>query len=280
MADDDFTDQDDEEILRKWQEEAGKDDDDKDDAMEGDKDGRDGAGREAAGDEYDKYRKSWQKRLDKEVYRRKKLETELANARKEWDEKQREIDEARKKSASEKLKELDAKMDKAAEEQDLLELRKLQKEEREIRESANETPKRTPKREVNRLAMEWVTTNHEWFSQDGDSFDEAKRKRALSINRALISEGYDDNSEAFYQELDNRLNANRTRKVKPRDEANEDDDEDADLPAAAPAARTPSSPPRRGRRPTKDDLAAMRKYGYDPNNPKHRDTWMRRDEEL
>lgn len=58
-------------------------------------------------------------------------------------------------------------------------------------------------------AKAWFERNKSWF---GESGDQELTQTALRINSALLSEGWDDKSSDYYQELDRRVNAYAKRK--------------------------------------------------------------------
>lgn len=110
-------------------------------------------------------------------------------------------------------------------------------------------------------ASDWIARN-KWFkATDGGELS----KQAISISLELEQSGYNRNDPALYQELDRRLSAFKPKKA----------------PNAAPVHRGGG---RDGgtttRRVTEADKDTMRMFGYDPNNAKHRENWLKRNDPL
>ena len=110
-------------------------------------------------------------------------------------------------------------------------------------------------------ASDWIARN-KWFkATDGGELS----KQSIAISLELEQSGYNRNDPALYQELDRRLAAHKPRKA----------------PNAAPVhrggGRDGGTP---GRRVTEADKDSMRLFGYDPNNAKHRETWLKRNDPL
>lgn len=124
---------------------------------------------------------------------------------------------------------------------------------------------------------QWLKEN-DWFMSGKDP-SAAEIARLLDVK--LQEEGYDPADVEMYQELDRRLEAagvRKTGRAKP-------------AAAAPPAQRPPRSPvaassadgqgpapAKPTRRITQDDLANMRKWGYDPRKETDRRAWLKRND--
>ena len=125
-------------------------------------------------------------------------------------------------------------------------------------------PKPQPTEAPAQLAPEaeaWISRN-KWFKQGGG---DDLSKRAIDISIELEQAGYDRNSPDLYRELDKRLEAHKPKKQ----------------PNAAPVhrggGRDGAGNPRRL---TEMDKATMKMFGYNPNDAKHRETWLKRNDPL
>lgn len=114
---------------------------------------------------------------------------------------------------------------------------------------------------------DWMETNQKWFN--GEAANRSRVSVADSLFNVLKAEGYDEDDPELYAELDKRLVAAGIK------------------PARKPAATTVApnryaganeSSPRKGF--TQADMATMRKYGMDPNNPAHRAAYLNRNAPL
>lgn len=123
---------------------------------------------------------------------------------------------------------------------------------------------------------QWLKSN-DWFMSGADP-SAAEIARLLDVK--LQEEGYDPTDVEMYQELDRRLEAAGVRKT------------GRAKPAAAPTAQRPPrspvaassadgqgpAPAKPARRITQDDLANMRKWGYDPRKETDRRAWLKRND--
>jgi hypothetical protein len=109
-------------------------------------------------------------------------------------------------------------------------------------------------------AQAWINRNQRWFK---DGRFAAQTNAAYAINKALLDEGKDPTSDAFYAELDRRLHdsVRLPQDVMPRK---------ATSPVDAGESRDPG-PSRSPKRVvlTTADITQMRTFGLDPENKEH-----------
>ena len=110
-------------------------------------------------------------------------------------------------------------------------------------------------------AKNWIARNSWFQAESGDE----RSKQAIAISLELEQAGYDRHDAALYQELDKRLTALKPKRA----------------PNAAPVhrggGRDGGQP---GRRITESDKDSMKLFGFDPNNAKHRESWLKRNDSL
>jgi len=133
-----------------------------------------------------------------------------------------------------------------------------------------------PARTVNAEAEKWMAANNSWYSRSGF---ERQTRVANEVDAKLASEGYDQTSPEYFEEMDKRL-----RKRLPGFFDDQEDHESSDR----------DTPPRKRTRPGNtvagvdgddrgavravqsgkvtlgpEDFAVMRRFGLDPKNPEH-----------
>ena len=122
---------------------------------------------------------------------------------------------------------------------------------------------------ANPRASAWIERNKAWFNNPRFS---TQREIALAIDEELDAEGYDKYSAEYFAELDKRLDAELPgfRTRKPKADAG-----GKKQPVAAAGSASSGS----GKKPsntitlTKADLADMASWGLDPSNKEHRKTY-------
>lgn len=237
------------------------------------------------------------KRINKEVSKRKALAEERDRLAAERERIQRERDEAMSRLAKyeerqdedlkSKVDDIKARRDKALDEGDLAEYNKLNDElldariELRDRSTRRPAPKQEEERDtghqqIPKASSEWVQSNRDWLMADP-----ANQELAKSIEQKLVRKhgGY---TNELYRELSKRLAAVSDDYV--YDDVEEDTEEPAPRGNTAGVPRdsyddAPSSK-RSGGKLTRADLAAMAKFGFDPNSPKDRKAWISRNAEL
>ena len=259
----------------------------------------------------DKYNVKINKRIGKEVKKRKVLEEELQAERSKNKRLQEEIAESRKVLSSfedqqdEDLKtkadDIKARRDKALDEGDLNTYKDLNDEWTEAQIELRERSRRPKKQAadndgqddggkrnggsgMSEPASDWVSSNSDWLGQD-----KSKTTRAQEIERALAHEGYSVHDPELYRELDRRL----AREFDDNSDLTIGGDDDLDDEVDLRGQRQSSSagvpretggddrPSRRGsQKLTRSDLVSMQKYGFDPNSPTDRKAWINRNAEL
>lgn len=236
------------------------------------------------------------KRINKEVSKRKALAEERDRLAAEREQIQRERDEARARLAKyeerqdedlkAKVDDIKARRDKALDEGDLAEYNKLNDELLDARiELRDRSTRRPAPREDNddrqpaaipKASSAWVERNRDWLMADP-----ANQELAKSIEQKLVRKhgGYTDE---LYRELSKRL-------ASVSDDYVYDDVAEDDFEEPAPRGNTAGVPrdsydeptsQRRSGKLTRADLAAMAKFGMDPNSPKDRKAWINRNAEL
>jgi hypothetical protein len=139
----------------------------------------------------------------------------------------------------------------------------------EKKETAPPKAPETQRQDIAPEAAAWLANNGEWFD---DPSKQRYRDYAISVEQRLLRQGYAPDDPDLYQELDRTLHkqfpglfGKKQRQSSPPV-------------SGVPRGESPPSKPRN--RLTKDDLAKMRKYSFDPNNPEHRKAWLLKDKEL
>ena len=111
-------------------------------------------------------------------------------------------------------------------------------------------------------AVKWIRKNS-WFRRNGKL-----TAKAVEISRELEYEGYDVNDPDLYQELDKRLKPHRQRMNK------------GQRPSVSGVSRGGGREKPSGKTLSREDKATMSTFGFDPNNPKDKAMWLRRNEPL
>lgn len=115
---------------------------------------------------------------------------------------------------------------------------------------------------------QWLRANP-WFMKNDDP---KAAEFARLLDASLQEEGYSPDDPAMYAELDKRLHGLVPRLAKPV--------KAPPKPKVAGSSAEGQSPPSTTAKPqrklTSDDLAKMKRYGFDPNKPEHRKHWLRR----
>lgn len=236
-------------------------------------------------DEFDdaEYGKRVQKRISKEVSKRKALETTLSQQQAYIQQLQQRLqgieqrfsheDEQKQQSeASKKLEELKAARRKAYEEGDLDAYDKLDDEYLEAKAEAivnRSRPLQQPQRQAPQQPAQdipspmksWMAEHAGWFNAAPEHA--AKVRAANALFDTLTSEGFDENDPQTYAELNKRLSAAGVIAKRARDPM-----------GAAPQQRYAGGPSS-SREFSNEDARIMRKYGMDPNDPKVRAAYMR-----
>lgn len=236
-------------------------------------------------DEFDdaEYGKRVQKRISKEVSKRKALETTLSQQQAYIQQLQQRLqgieqrfsheDEQKQQSeASRKLEELKAARRKAYEEGDLDAYDKLDDEYLEAKaeaivnksrpqQPARQPVQQAPTQDIPTPMKGWMAEHSSWFNAAPEHA--AKVRAANALFDTLTSEGFDENDPQTYAELNKRLSAAGVIAKRARDPM-----------GAAPQQRYAGGPSS-SREFSNEDARIMRKYGLDPNDPKVRASYMR-----
>jgi len=247
------------------------------------------------------YGQKVQKRIHKEISKRKTWETKYQQKESEAERYKRELKEARDKlagyetredeSLTNRTKELTERRDAALAAGELTEYNKLNDEltdvKIELRERArmrNRQPE--PEKEDDAVqtnkasniaapAQAWIDENTDWIGKD-----QKKTATAARLERQLFSEGYSAEDPQTYEELDRRLSA--------LEGGNETEYEEEEEPPQQRLGATSGVPRDTGSRQNRnrsgklnsDDLRAMRRSGMNPDNPEHRKAWLQRNNPL
>lgn len=231
-----------------------------------------------------------QKRIKQEIDRRKALEAQLAEERAMREQYEAELAEHRK-SQEEGLKaradDLKKQRDAALEEGDLElatklgdEYHLLQYDLRERERAKNEKPavrKEEPQDEgidndrpagkgPTKAAQRWMRRNSEWINANSEASRE-RLEKAIEIERELLGMGYTTDDDDLYLEIDRRLAGGGRRQQ--RGSAFAGLDQDGGEGSGG-----------RPRRLTESDKRAMRAMNLRPENPKHREAWLKRNDPL
>jgi hypothetical protein len=253
---------------------------------------------EGTGDDEDleTYGKRVQKRIGKEVSKRKVVETERDQFKSEAQRYREELERARKrlseyeeqddKNLEDREKDLIARRAKALDEGEMKEYNELNDElmdlkvERRTRKVIKPEPEPVPAKEdttsrVSEATRKWVDQNSDWLNSD-----KAKAAEAVKIERQLIKEGYSTSDPDLYQELDKRLNGGTDDDESIEDLLEEDErPQQRGATTGVPRDRGTRQAGKRGRL-TRDDLVRMKRANLDPNNPEHRKAWIKRNDPL
>lgn len=234
----------------------------------------------------DQYGQKVQKRIAKEVYKRRSLETSLAEHQAYIAQLHQRLsgieqrfageDQVRQESEAERrLEELRNARRKAYDEGDLDEYEKLDDQYLEARAEvlarkqgqgngprtgqAPATPQAQPG--VPEPMAGWMADNRAWFNNEQGNA--AKVRSANAMFDVLIAEGFDQHDPATYAELDRRLTGAGIKAKRSRDPM-----------GANSTSRVSGGGPGGSREFTSEDARIMRKYGMDPNDPRQRKGYM------
>lgn len=257
-------------VHRQVQEDRGEEDDDHHAARPDDEPR---ASEAQEDDDDEQYGRRVQKRIDKEIWKRKKLRERVDALEGEIAARDRELEEMRKGRAKdsppdEDIDQLEAEMKEAIEDDDLKRYHaaNIRYQKAVLKKPSNGAdPEERTEAPIASAARDWMDENADWFQSGSKGFDEARRKRALQINEELKREGMDFATDEFYEELDKRI-GNGARPQR------------GDLPPTPDAA--PSRRPGKVGRLTEEGKKTMRRYGLNPDNPKHREAYLKRDTAL
>jgi hypothetical protein len=246
-------------------------------------------------DDMDSYGPRVQKRISKEVSKRKALEDRLNAVETEKERYARELKEARDKLSSyekdadegldKREAELKARRDAALEQGELTTYNELNDELDEVKwqkrkraerpvqpEPEHGTREATQRPEIAPAAQAWIDRNSDWLQSDED-----RKIAAAKIEKQLVAEGYTYQDPETYKELDRRLASYGSEEAGFEDE----------VPATPRGAtsgvpRDTSSNIPRNRKGvlTRDDLSRMKRAGFDPSDPSHRKAWLDRNKPL
>jgi len=251
-------------------------------------------------DEDAEYGRKVQKRIAKEVSKRKRIETEFATRQAQYEQyianlhqrlesvEQRFSAEDAKQSATEleaQLADIKARRKTAWDDGDIDAYHALEDEYLDARMAVQRQTQGAPgTRQAPPVAQPvaqpqqpaalpepmqtWMVTNKKWFN--GDPANSAKVSVANGLFNAMKAEGFEETDPDLYAELDKRLVA---AGIKPAPRK-------AQPTTVAPTryAGASETSPRKGF--TQADMATMRKYGMDPNNPAHRAAYLNRNAPL
>lgn len=134
------------------------------------------------------------------------------------------------------------------------------------------------RRKTGTKAEEWIFKQSSWYNKDREATEAAN-----IIDSSLTKEGYDQNTDEYFEELNRRLSRRFPNLVKSGDNDDEDDFDDEDFeekpepkkkskPVSARVEQIPASAKKKRSgnkiQLTRSDLANMEKFGLDPTDPK------------
>ena len=139
------------------------------------------------------------------------------------------------------------------------------KQQLEATEKAMPTVEEKKKEEGPRMpqaARDWISDN-DWFNKD-----QKMTRRALLVNQELLDEGYDPNSDDFYNELDNRLQSFGVKKkeVEVEETVEEDKPRKRQSPVSGNTRETASTGSSKKIRLSEADVATAKKLGVTPED--------------
>lgn len=226
-----------------------------------------------------------QKRINKEVSKRKALESTLSQQQAYIASLQERLNgieqrfssedqQRQQQEASQKLEDLKAARRRAYEEGDLETYDKLDDQYLDAKAEAlvnRQAPKQQarqpqqqaqPQQEAIPTTMKlWMDDNSGWFNNRPESAQKVKAANAMFD--VMTDEGFDENDPQTYAELNRRLSAAGVIAKRSRDPM-----------GAAPPNRYAGGPSSKSEF-SNEDARIMRKYGLDPNDPKVRASYMR-----
>ena len=141
-----------------------------------------------------------------------------------------------------------------------------QQQQQQPQQQQQQQPQQQP--QIPQQMQNWLQKNT-WYSENGDK---TKIAIAQAISQQMIQSGASPESEKFYSELDNRINAatgvNHRRKKQQRHQS--------DVGTGSGGGQQSQSQQQRGsKRFTEDDKISMSFAGLDANNPDHRKLYLK-----
>lgn len=259
-------------------------------------------------DDVGEYGQKVQKRIHKEISKRKTWETKYQQKETEAERYKRELKEARDKLASyetredesltNRTKELTERRDAALAAGELAEYNKLNDELTDVKIELRDRARmrrtqqmQQPEKEDDAVqpntasniaapAQAWIDENTDWIGKN-----QKKTATAARLERQLFSEGYSAEDPNTYKELDRRLSALEGGSTETEYEYEEEGEEGPPqqrLGATSGVPRDTGIRQNRNRsgKLNSDDLRAMRRSGMNPDNPEHRTAWLHRNKPL
>lgn len=223
------------------------------------------------GDE--EYGQKVQKRINKEVAKRKRLEAEYQAKVAAMEQRLTEVEQRFHAEASQRwqqeqeatLRNLRDRRQAAMDEGDMETYHRLDDEYLDARIKARQTGNSPAQpvvqthsaQKVPQTMQVWMQANLGWFN--GEARNAPKVSVANALFDVLVAEGFDQADPGLYAELDKRLQAAGVKERRAR-------------PTATTTAPTPyaGASADRARGFSEQDAAIMRKYGLNPNDPKQR----------
>jgi len=225
-----------------------------------------------------------QKRIDREVGKRKAMEDRLGVVQAQLDALLSEREEKARNQVEQAQEQLLREMDEAAEEADMARYNALNKRLLTMRAApAQQAPAQqaaAPAPAQSSLAPEaraWIDRNG-WFREEHEDYQPELADRARRIAGTLSKDyGYDTNDPALYEELDRRLGRGGAKdRDRDRDVAQDREERPVGRFRGGVSADTGNrqSAPVRSDRLTERDLRVMETFGLDRNNPVHRKAYV------
>lgn len=250
-------------------------------------------------DEVEEYGKKVQRRINKEVQKRKVLEDRLASQEAEHERRMSEFEErfnAREQeeedaSITEKLEDVESRRRENHEvgdydqslEDEWFDLKSKQRDAKKRKPNRKPQPKArddsdntdvntdTEKRESAPVPDEqkkWLESNN-WYGKNKARSDYANKEYLQ-----LVSDGYDPEDTDIYDELDKRLSGGTSDDNVDNDNVAIDDERDERPPPPAAPNRGNSNKNRKKNTFTNSDKQKMRDWNLDPNDPAQRKAWL------
>jgi len=225
------------------------------------------------------YGKAVQKRISKEVGKRKAAEDRAAAAQAENDILREQLEKMQTSHKDTRVAELKKMRDAAAEEADLTELNRINDEllelatakpEFEIPESTVPPEPAEPEEpEIHPSAQAWLDRNL-WYSLPGN---DEKKDLAIKIQNELLQSGME-----FGDDLYSKVDAQLEERLKPTQPEPADPPPTGSKPGHISAPNNVGDPnprPKKGQL-SSYDISTMRQFNLDPNNPTHRKFYLKR----
>lgn len=246
-------------------------------------------------DEAEEYGKKVQRRINKEVQKRKVLEDRLANQEADYERRMSEFEERfnaqdqenETASISDKLEDVESRRKEDREvgdyDQELEdEWFELKSKQRESKKKQNRKPeKKGDPDDANNNAdagraenpplpeeqKKWLDSN-KWYGQNKSRSDYANREYQL-----LVSEGYDPDDPDIYEELDMRMSGKAPANTDDNVDTGNDERDERPPPPARPN-RGDGNRNRKKAVFTNADKAKMQEWNLDPSDPVARKAWL------